>query len=118
MGRTRQSTVGNQNGPPSDGADLPLLHPRVLGQLTNPGEGRRAHSSEGDCLILSDEELELFDIDRIDEVRHALSTEHAFSEWPGGQAIARRRPRWEKVLWGAVLVAAAVGVGAIIGMVF
>jgi hypothetical protein len=70
-------------------------------------------------LILSDEELDLFDIDRVDEVRHALSTEHLFSEWPGGRAIGRRRrPRWEKVLWAAVLVAAAVGVGAIIGMVF
>jgi len=53
----------------------------------------------------------------VDEVRHALSSEHAFSDWPGGPPVKRRLPRWEKVLWAAVLVAFAVAVGATIGLV-
>ena len=117
MRRTRQGNNKTSDGRPNDGADLPLLHPRLLGQLVNPSEGRRSYSAEGDCLILSDDELELFDTNRVDEVRHALSAEHAFSEWHGGAGIERRRPRWRKAMWAAVFVVLAVAAGVTIGVV-
>ena len=117
MRRTRQSTSSNAAGPPSDGADLPLLHPRILGQLSNSSDDRRAHSSEGDCLILSDDELERFDADRIGEVRQALSGEFAVSGWPLENGMPRRRPRWKKVVWAAVFLVLALAVGLTIGVV-
>jgi hypothetical protein len=74
MRRTRQgSTTGIAEGRAGDGAELPLLHPRRLSQLSNGEDGRRTCTPEGDCLILSEAGLSSFDAGNVSEVRDALS---------------------------------------------
>ncbi len=118
MRRTRQgSTTENAEDRPGDGAELPLLHPRLLPQLSHAEDGRRTSTPEGDCLILSEDGLSSFDAGNVSEVRDALSIGRPTPAWPPGNGIARRRLRWKRILLAAVCFALAIGVGVAIGWV-
>lgn len=58
---------------PSDGAELPLLDPRLLAALTTSPSKRHTHTASGEYLILSEYDLAQFDPRRVNEVRAALS---------------------------------------------
>lgn len=119
MHRTWQgSTAEIARGRPGDGAELPLLHPRLLAQLSNGADGRRTCVPEGDCLILSEDGLSSFDAGNVREVRDALSAGRATPAWPPESGVTRRRLRWKRMLLAAVCFALAVGAGVTIGWVF
>lgn len=119
MRRTRQrSTTETAKGRPGDGAELPLLHPRLLSQLSHGEDGRRAGTPEGECLILSEDGLSSFDAGDVREVRDALSAERPTPAWPPVNGITRRRLRWQRILLAAVCFALALGAGVTIGWVF
>ena len=119
MRRTRQgSTTENAKGRPGDGAELPLLHPRLLAQLSNGEAGRRTRTPEGDCLILSEDGLSSFDAGSVSEIRDTLSAGRPTPAWPPVNGITRRRLRWKRILLAAVCFALAIGAGVTIGWVF
>ena len=119
MSRTRRgSTTENAKGRPGDGAELPLLHPRLLPQLSKAEDGRRTCTPEGDCLILSEDGLSSFDVGKVSEVRYALSAGRPTPAWPPVNGITRRRLRWKRMLLAAVCLALAIGAGVRIGWVF
>ncbi len=116
MRRTRQRSRSRQAGAqPGDGAELPLLHPRLLPQLSHREEEGRTPTSEGECLILSENELGAFDADRVDEVRRALSAEVPATARPPGSRITRRLTSWKRWVLAACYFAFAVGAGVAIG---
>ncbi len=55
-----------------DGAELPLLDPRLLATLTTSVEQRRTRTTAGQCLLLSEGDLAEFDPRRVFELRAAL----------------------------------------------
>ena len=55
-----------------DGAELPLLDPRLLATLTTSVGQRRTRTTAGQCLLLSERDLEEFDPRRVFELRAAL----------------------------------------------
>lgn len=57
----------------SDGAELPLLDPRLLAALTTSPSNRHTRTASGEYLILSEADLAQFDPRRVNEVRAALS---------------------------------------------
>ncbi len=57
----------------SDGAELPLLDPRLLAALTTSPSDRHLRTPSGEYLILSEADLAQFDPRRVNEVRAALS---------------------------------------------
>jgi len=57
----------------SDGAELPLLDPRLLAALTKSPSNRHGRTASGEYLILSESDLARFDPRRVNEVRAALS---------------------------------------------
>ena len=100
-----------------DGAELPLLRPRVLAQLSREPKERRTSNSEGDCLILSDDGLDRFDTQRLAEVRGALSGQ--FRVYPYGRDYGPARPGTgaKHIVLTLVMIALAVAVGMTIGSV-
>ena len=103
---------------PGDGAELPLVHPRLLAQLSRGQKERRTTNSEGDCLILSDDELGKFDAERVAEVRDALSGEFRVDPLGRGDRLAHRGMGMKHMVFAMVLAALAVVVGMTIGLVF
>ncbi len=71
----------------SDGAELPLLDPRLLAALTTSPSKRHARTQSGEFLILSESDLAQFDPRRVNEVRAALSNWSTVT--PGELAIRR-----------------------------
>ncbi len=67
------SVTPSQVRPLSDGAELPLLDPRLLATLTTSPSERHARTASGEYLILSEYDLAQFDPQRVNEVRAALS---------------------------------------------
>ena len=57
----------------TDGAELPLLDPRLLAALTTSPGKRHTRTASGEYLILSEYDLAQFDPRRVNEVRAALS---------------------------------------------
>ena len=55
-----------------DGAELPLIDPRLLATLIGFVEQRSARAGSAECLILSELHLGRFDPKRLQEVRAAL----------------------------------------------
>lgn len=117
MSRPRRRTAPPAHDQSGDGADLPLLHPRLLAQLSQSHGERRPRSAEGSCVILSDGGLERFDAHRVDEVRKGLSNEVPI---PGSPAATRARGHgfsWKWLVLTACYLALAIGAGLTIGLV-
>ena len=102
---------------PGDGAELPLVHPGLLSQLSRGTKERRTTNSEGDCLILSVDDLGEFDPDRVGEVRDALSGVFRVDPYGRGDRRARRWMGLKHPVVTLVFVALAVVVGMTIGLV-
>ncbi len=118
MSRARRRIAATPSREESgDGAELPLLHPRLLAQLSHGHRERRPQSAEGDCLILSDGGLESFDSHRVDEVRDGLSTEYPVPGWPAASRTRRRGFSWKWLILTACYLALAIGAGLTIGYV-
>ena len=109
------STTENAQGRPGDGAELPLLHPSILAQLSNGEAGRRTRTQVGDCLILSEDGLSSFNAGNVREIRDALSAGRPTPAWPPANGITRRRLRWKRMLLAACYFGFAVGAGVAIG---
>ncbi len=119
MRRTRQRKSTQAPGDlPGDGAELPLVNPGLLPQLSRGEKERRTSNSEGDCLILSDDELGKFDADRVAEVRDGLSGEFRVDPFGRGEGPAPRGMGLRHMVFAVVIVALAVVVGVTIGLVF
>ncbi len=116
MRRTRQhGTTETAKGRPGDGAELPLLHPRLLSQLSNGEDGRRTGTPGGECLILSEDGLSSFDAGIVSEVRDVVWEGRPTPTWPPVNGITRRRLRWKRWVLAACYFAFAVGAGVAIG---
>jgi hypothetical protein len=72
MSPIRQAPYTTSCRPLSDGAELPLLDPRLLATLTTSVEQRRTQTTAGQCLLLSEGDLGEFDPRRVFELRAAL----------------------------------------------
>ena len=72
MSPIHQAPYTTPRRPLSDGAELPLLDPRLLTTLTTSAEQRRMRTTTGQCLLLSEGDLGEFDPRRVFELRAAL----------------------------------------------
>jgi hypothetical protein len=118
MSRHRRRTAAPPSHDPSgDGAELPLLHPRLLAQLSQGHRERRPQNVAEDCLILSAGGLERFDSHRVDEMRKGLSAEVPVSGWPVPSRGRGRALHWKWLVLTACYLALAIGAGLTIGYV-
>jgi hypothetical protein len=118
MSRSRRRTAASPSRDQlGDGAELPLLHARLLSQLSHGHRERRPQSAEGDCLIVSDGGLGRFDSHRVDEVREGLSNEVQAPGWPGAPPGRGRGISWKWLVLTACYLALAIGAGLTIGYV-
>ena len=97
----------------SDGAALPLMNPRLFGQVDLV---TTAAAVDGGAIILSEDGLEALDPNRLHEVRRALARNRGES-MPARRPleVVPRSPAWRAVLIGAFAVVAA-GAGLVIGL--
>ena len=102
---------------PGDGAELPLLRPGVLAQLSREPKERRTSNSEGDCLILSGNGLDRFDKQRLAEVRAALSGQCRVDPYGRDYGPARRGMGARHIVSTLFMIALAAAVGMTIGSV-
>ncbi len=118
MRRTRQRNATRTPGIlAGDGAELPLLRPNLLIQLSSGAKERRIRNSEGGCLILSDDGLDKFDTERVAEVRAALSGEFHVDPFGWEDGPARWGTGRKRMVFTIVIVALAVVIGVTIGSV-
>ncbi len=118
MRRTRQrNATRTPDILAGDGAELPLLHPNLLHQLSSGTKERRTSNSEGDCLILSDNGLDKFDTDRVAEVRAALSGEFRVDPFGPEDGPARWGMGLKHMVFAIIIIALALVVGITIGSV-
>ena len=87
-----------------DGAELPLLRPDLLTQLSSGAKERRIRNSEGDFLILSDDRLDKFDTERVAEVCAALSREFRVDHFGREHGPARWGTGLKHMVFAIVIV--------------
>ncbi len=126
MSSIHQASDTTSRRPLWDGAELPLLDPRLLATLTTSVEQRRTRTTAGQCLLLSEGDLGEFDPRRVFELRAALvglnapvrpvPVIHANGRPPVAvRSLVRLLVRRGAIAWATI--ALAFGLGTIAGFI-